>query len=337
MGSGGKGQKKGQGNERSARGQRQGKGGGAGSAELRPRSPFDVQEQRFDWQESRGRHSRTKRSSIRSADPAVEERRRWRDDGWQPPPIQPLEMTPGSWRWRNMQERGLEQERMARELRHGQLELGRAIQALNDRISAGAPARPPAPNSRTTSAAATSRSRSEHSAPRARVETSPSSYTYYTYTDDEEEMKTDGATTRAPAAPGLPPGLFLPVPAAAEAPAAGAAAATVHAAPVDPAAEPAPADAAYCAPLAEDPWATANSLLQPQPALVPVACHMGASRDPADKEEVSLPSVSSSDDEDNRTVSPSEVPTDVDLGQNNALARLAGLTPKLMARPRPGG
>jgi hypothetical protein len=241
-------------------------------------------------------------------------------------------MTPGSWRWRAIQERGLEQERMAAELRRGQLELGRAIQALNDRISAGFAARVPA--SRAASAAATDRSRSQRSVQRAVVcDASPSEdYSYYTYVTDSD--KDEENMDNAPAAPSLPPGLSLPVPAA-----AGAAAATVHAAPVDPAA--APVDAAYSTPSSDDPWATANGLLVPSPAVVPVDCSARASRDP-DENEISLPSMSpASDDEgsSSRTASPSPapIPAGVDLGQNQALARLAGLFPKSMARPRPGG
>jgi len=264
----------------------------------------------------------------------VEERRRWRHAGWQPPAIQPLEMTPGSWRWRAIQERGLEQERMAAELRRGQLDLERAIAALNERISAGFAARVPA--SRAASAAATDRSRSQRSSvPRAVVcDASPSEdYSYYTYVTDSDEENM--AKDNAPAAPSLPPGLSLPVPAA-----AGAAAATVPAAPANPAA--APADAAYSTPSSDDPWAAANGLLVPSPAVVPVDCSARASRDP-DEKEISLPSVSpASDDEgssSSRTASPSTapIPAGVDLGQNQALARLAGLFPKSMARPRPGG
>jgi len=76
--------------------------------------------------------------------------------------------------------------------------------------------------------------------------------------------------------------------------------------------------------------------------VVPVDCSARASRDPDKKgqDQVSLPSVSSaSDDEGSSTASPSPapIPAGVDLGQNSELARLAGLTPKSMARPRPGG
>ena len=57
-----------------------------------------------DLQESRGRRARESRKARRNADPGVQERRGWHEQGWVADHEPMPEMTPGSQRWRKLKE-----------------------------------------------------------------------------------------------------------------------------------------------------------------------------------------------------------------------------------------
>ena len=104
----------------------------------------------WDWQGSRGRPSRQNRNARRAADPAVAERRTWREAGWQQEEEpQPLPM-PGSRRWRAIRDRRTSLELRTQALFAGQLQLTALFQQLRLReeqaaAAAAANAAPAAP------------------------------------------------------------------------------------------------------------------------------------------------------------------------------------------------
>ena len=158
MGFGGKGKglTTGQANEPRAEARRNGQGKGARAVSGRGQGQINAVNADVDVQLSRGRHARSKRTIARSLDPNVEERRTMRLHGWEPPEPAALPVQPGSHRWRQMQMRSANQERMATEIREGQQALERALARLHDCVSAGAALPPPV-----FRAASRSRSRSE--------------------------------------------------------------------------------------------------------------------------------------------------------------------------------
>jgi len=161
MGFGGKGMglTTGQANEPRAEARRNGQGKGARAVSARGQGQINTVNADVDVQLSRGRHARSKRTIARSLDSNVEERRNMRLHGWEPPEPAALPVQPGSHRWRLMQMRSANQERMAAEIREDQQSLERALERLRECVGAGT-ALPPS----VFRAASRSRSRSERRA-----------------------------------------------------------------------------------------------------------------------------------------------------------------------------
>ena len=338
----GKGLRTGQDNEPRAEAQRKGQGKGARAMSAEGQGGISMGNAGGDLQQSRGRRSRTKRTITRALDPAVEERRRRRSDGWETPQPAPLEVRPGSHRWRQMQMHSANQERMAAEIREGQQALERALARLHDCVSAGAAL--PAPVFRVASR---SRSRSERRARPSHYRAASRTDPYLSFSDEQLEEYLEEYLPEATAPAGSAPVLVpteaaapaaspaAPAPAEAPAPAwsAPATVPTEAAAPAAGAAVSVPAEAAVPAagaaapaPVAAAPWIWTFGWergplpAEPRGPLPNEAPGAEASRVPTGPEA----RLTERDGESDLTEgSPSEVPTDTALVQREFAARAA--------------